>query len=157
VTIDEAAVEHQIEPEFVYAPIGKKVIGEVSGKARGRTGLVAGLCAGTVIAACRFTGTMTTKLFLQWLEEELIPRLRPGQIVLMDNASYHRSRKVRRRLNAHGIGCWYLPKYSPDLNPIENYWAWLKRLIKKWRRSVRDFNLCLWIALHSVYRQLKVN
>jgi transposase len=57
------------------------------------------------------------------LEKILCPELRPGQVVIMDNASFHKSPRIRKIIENVGCQLLYLPPYSPDLNPIEHYWA----------------------------------
>jgi transposase len=151
--LDESLACSNLHYEFGYAPQGEKLLGDVSGDRSIRIGLVGALRGKEPFAMHQFEGTMNRERLLKYLAEVLIPQMRPGEILVMDNASYHRHSSVRRLLNRHGIGCWYLPKYSPDFNPIENYWSWLKREIKKWRRIVKDFRTCLWIARHTPYAQ----
>lgn len=71
-----------------------------------------------------------TELFNAWVEQFLAPQLRPGQVVVMDNASFHKSAKTRELIEAVGCRVLFLPPYSPDLNPIEQFWANMKRWIK---------------------------
>jgi len=74
-------------------------------------------------------------LFLYWVEEVLVGALKKGQTVIMDNCSIHKSPKVREKIEKAGCFLMYLPPYSPDLNPIENYWAVMKNHIKKNRHK----------------------
>ena len=69
-------------------------------------------------------------MFEIWVEEFLINELKPGQIVIMDNAAFHRSQKTRDLIESVGCKIIFLPPYSPDLNPIEKFWANMKRWIK---------------------------
>lgn len=66
-----------------------------------------------------------------WIEQFLIPVLQPGQVVIMDNASFHKSEKTKNLINSAGCKVLFLPPYSPDLNPIERFWANLNRSIKE--------------------------
>lgn len=79
----------------------------------------------------RFEGYCDTLVFNAWLEQVLLPELRPGQIVMMDNASFHKSPTTRRLIESKGCTLKYLPTYSPDLNPIEPQWAILKSRLRK--------------------------
>ena len=76
-----------------------------------------------------FKGNMGKETFILWIKEMLIPTLKKGDIVIMDNASFHKDGIIRRLLRKAGCGLWYLPPYSPDLNKIEHYWAKLKNFI----------------------------
>ncbi len=69
--------------------------------------------------------------FQTYIEKVLVPTLRPGDIVVMDNLGSHRGKIVRRHIHAAGAKLFFLPKYSPDLNPIEQVFAKLKHLLRK--------------------------
>ncbi len=66
-----------------------------------------------------------------WLETCLIPLLKPGQIVIVDNATFHKGGRIIELIEAAGCQLKYLPSYSPDLNKIEQCWSWLKSRIRK--------------------------
>jgi len=66
-----------------------------------------------------------------WIETFLVPVLKPGQVVILDNATFHKSEKTRRLIENVGCSLLFLPPYSPDLNPIEKFWAWFKARIRK--------------------------
>ncbi|QGP55824.1 hypothetical protein PsalMR5_04859 (plasmid) [Piscirickettsia salmonis] len=74
---------------------------------------------------------MNKDLFLGWFEQELCPKLNPGQVIIMDNASFHKSPELYDMVEAVDCELLYLPAYSPDLNPIEKFWANFKRNIRK--------------------------
>ena len=69
-------------------------------------------------------------VFSTFVQHVLGPTLRPGQVVVMDNLPAHKHRKIRRLLAAHQCRLWYLPAYSPDLNPIELAWSKLKTFLR---------------------------
>ena len=83
-----------------------------------------------------FQGTCNTELFNAWLKQVLIPELKPGQVLILDNASFHRSETSKKLVEAAGCKLLFLPPYSPDLNPIEKCWANLK---VKVRESLSQF------------------
>ena len=66
-----------------------------------------------------------------WLETCLVPYLIPGQIVIMDNATFHKGGRIQKLIQDAGAELLYLPPYSPDLNKIERCWSWLKSRIRK--------------------------
>ncbi len=117
--------------EYGWALKGQKVIGEISGKRYARESFVAGLNNGRIIAPFCYKGTCDTTLFNFWLATFLFPALTPGHILVMDNATFHKSEETRKLINAAGCQLLFLPPYSPDLNPIEKFWANLKNKIKK--------------------------
>ena len=70
-------------------------------------------------------------LFNAWLEKILIPQLKPGQVVILDNASFHKSRKSVQIIQNAQCEVLFLPPYSPDFNPIETFWANFKKKVKE--------------------------
>lgn len=69
-----------------------------------------------------FQGHCNTEVFEQYLEKILLPQLKKGEIMIIDNASFHKSVKIKHLIQAAGINLIYLLPYSPGLNPIEHYW-----------------------------------
>lgn len=82
-------------------------------------------------ATAVYDGPMNRPTFVAYVEHCLAPSLRPGDVVVMDNLPAHKDAAVRRHIENAGAEVWYLPPYSPDLNPIEKLWskvkAWLRR------------------------------
>ena len=128
--VDESGIDHAITREYGWGKRGEPLMGERSGKAYGRTSMVAGLCNKQILAPLCFSGHTDRELFLHWLEFCLLPELKPGQVVVMDNASWHKSQKVIEILGRKNCTAFFLPAYSPDLNPIEYYWSWLKAKVR---------------------------
>lgn len=119
---------------YARAPRGTKVLGEVSGAHTHRISLIAALRESQLLAPMRFEGYCDTLVFNAWLEHVLLPELQPGQIVLMDNASFHKSSTTKTLIESKGCTLKYLPTYSPDFNPIEPQWAILKARLRKHKR-----------------------
>jgi transposase len=109
---------------------GKKVVGEVSGKKFERQSIVAAKCGKTILAPFGYTGTCDSKLFNFWIENILLPELKKGQFVIMDNATIHKSEKTQKLIESAGCKLLFLPPYSPDLNPIEHFWAKFKQKVR---------------------------
>lgn len=82
-------------------------------------------------APCVFDGPINGRSFTAYVEQVLLPTLSPGDIVIMDNLGSHKSQAVRRAIRKAGARLFFLPPYSPDLNPIEQVFAKLKTLIRK--------------------------
>jgi transposase len=86
-------------------------------------------------------GSTTTEVFEAYLEQVLVPSLRPGQVVVvvvMDNLTAHKGERVRELIEGRGCGLLYLPPYSPDFNPIEEAFAKLKVLLRKAEARSRE-------------------
>jgi len=78
-----------------------------------------------------FDGPIDGGSFRIYVEKVVVPTLRPGHIVIMDNLGSHKAKAVRQHIRAAGAKLFFLPKYSPDLNPIEQVFAKLKRLLRR--------------------------
>jgi transposase len=92
--------------------------------------MVAAVRLGGAIAGAVVKGPMDGDVFVAWVREALLPGLRPGDIVVMDNLPAHKRPAVRAMIEAAGCELWPLPPYSPDWNPIEMMWSKVKQLIR---------------------------
>jgi transposase len=95
------------------------------------TTLVAGLRLSGIVAPMVLDGPINQRAFEAYVEQILVPELKPGDIVVMDNLSSHKSPAVRTAIEAAGAELRFLPPYSPDFNPIEKAFAKLKALLRK--------------------------
>lgn len=91
-----------------------------------------------IIATMTIEAATDREIFLAYLDEVLCPKLRSGDVVVMDNLSSHKVNGVRERIEAAGAQLLYLPPYSPDLNPIEKAWAKLKQLLRTAKARTRE-------------------
>lgn len=91
-----------------------------------------------MVAAMTVEAATDTEVFLAYLEQVLCPRLKPGDVVVMDNLSAHKFDGVELCIERTGAELVYLPPYSPDLNPIEKAWSKLKGLLRSARARTRD-------------------
>ena len=94
------------------------------------TTMVAALRLSGAIAGAVVKGPMDGDVFAVWVREALLPGLRPGDIVVMDNLPAHKRPAVRQMIESVGCELWMLPPYSPDMNPIEPMWSKAKQLIR---------------------------
>jgi transposase len=78
-----------------------------------------------------FTGSCNRDLFEAWLAQSLIPQLQPGEVIVIDNASFHHSQMIEEMIAEADCEIWYLPTYSPDLNEIEHSWFPLKNWMRQ--------------------------
>ena len=99
---------------------------------------IAALRHDRITAPCVFDGPINAERFLAWTQQFLVPTLKPGDVVIMDNLSSHKSHAVRQAIRAAGAKLFFLPPYSPDLNPIEQVFAKLKRLLRKAKERTKE-------------------
>jgi transposase len=114
-----------------WAPRGRKLLAKVPhGHWRTLT-FVAALRRDRIDAPCVLDGPINGDSFLAYVEQFLVPALSPGDIVMMDNLGSHKGRRIRQAIRAVQAKLFFLPPYSPDLNPIEQVFAKLKTLLRK--------------------------
>jgi transposase len=116
---------------YGYAPAGERLYGVKSGRRQGRVNMIAAYREAQLIAPFTVEGACNRTVFETWLETCLIPLLRPGEWVILDNATFHHGGRIAQLIESTGAQIIYLPPYSPDLNRIEKCWAWLKSRIRK--------------------------
>ena len=113
------------------APRGDRCLGAVPHGHWLTSTFLAALRQDGISAPCLFDGAINGATFRTWVEQFLAPSLRPGDIVIMDNLSSHKVDGIRQAIEATGASLRYLPPYSPDLNPIEQFFAKLKAFLRK--------------------------
>ena len=89
---------------------------------------------------------MDSSLFEFWFSNQLLPSLDKGSVIVMDNASFHSKRRLISVAQNAGCKLLFLPPYSPELNPIEKFWAWLKRFLRKFLPFFSSFDDALFAA-----------
>jgi len=125
-----------------WAPCGQRLIGKVPhGRWKTMT-FIAALRHDRIEAPWLLEGPIDGESFRLYVEKVLLPTLRQGDIVIMDNLGSHKGKAVRQLIRSAGAKLFFLPKYSPDLNPIEQVFAKLKHLLRK--AAARTFEaICL--------------
>lgn len=119
VFLDECGVNTILHRLFARAPRGEQAVGVVPRNWKHNTCVVGALSWQGVQAAMTLEGALDTIAFEVFIERILVPTLEAGQIVIMDNLSAHKSRRVQEMIEAADCSLAFLPTYSPDLNPIE--------------------------------------
>lgn len=141
VFVDESGFRLGTPPRYGWAKRGVKSIGKhICGKWETMTMIGA-------IALDGFRGFMTVNaptssdVFVAFVQQQLVPNLRPGDIVVMDNLAAHKNPEAAAAIRRAGATILFLPPYSPEFNPIERLWAKLKELVRRLRTSSRpDFD-----------------
>ena len=138
---------------YARAPRGERAHGSAPGGWQ-RLSVLGALSGEGMIAAMSIPAATTTRVFVAFLQEVLIPELRrrhPGATVLMDNLSAHKPKAVETALTKAGFKLLYLPRYSPDLSPIEPGWSKLKNALRTTKARTRDaLETALLPALDSI-------
>ena len=121
-----------------WSPRGQRLIGRAPhGRWRTQT-FLAGLRCDRIEAPCVFDGPINGQSFQAYVEQILVPTLKPGDVVIMDNLGSHKGKAVRGAIRAVGARLLFLPPYSPDLNPIEQAFAKLKHLLRGSQERTTD-------------------
>ena len=137
--LDESGINQYLHREYARSIRGRKIIGEISGKRFARQSVISALFKGKFLSPMCFEGTCDTSLFNAWLQQMLIPNLTAGQVLILDNASFHKSAESQKLVEAAGCRILFLPPYSPDLNPIEKYWANMKTKVRELLSKANTF------------------
>jgi transposase len=131
VFIDETSVSTNITRVYGRAPRGQRLVQKVLHGNWKTTTFIAALRHDRVTAPFVLEGAMNGEMFRAYVEQFLAPTLKRGDIVFMDNVSVHKVVGVDEAIEARGAILIYLPAYSPDLNPIEQFFAKLKAILRK--------------------------
>ncbi len=118
---------------------GKRFYDLKSGKRSLRVSIMSGLCQGKLIAPLTFEGSCNRAVFEKWLEEKLLTQLEPGKVLILDNATFHKSERIRELVELAGCKLHYLPPYSPDLNKIEHCWFPITNRVRKSKGNLTTF------------------
>jgi transposase len=129
VYVDESGVEKCYAREYGRAPRGGRVEDAKRGRKFGRLNVVAALRGNEVLSPKCFDHSMTGDFFEDWFKNKLLPSVKRGQTIIMDNASFHRKKQLREIMRWKRKKQIFLPAYSPDLNRIEKKWANMKRAL----------------------------
>jgi transposase len=131
VFLDESGFSHDMPRTHGYAPKGQRCYGKHDWGAKGRTNIIGALLAGVLLTISLFQTTINTEIFTAWIAHDLLPKLPPKSVIIMDNASFHKGSEMQKILAEAGHILFYLPPYSPDLNPIEKKWAQAKAVRRR--------------------------
>jgi hypothetical protein len=139
VYVDEAGVEDTLAYPYGWSQRNTRCLGERLGHRTTRVSMAAAWCQGEVLSPLTFEGYCDAPLIEAWFSQQLIRKLRSGQTVILDNASFHRMQPLRAILEEKGCFLLPLPAYSPDLNLIEPLWNTLKHTIMHDHTPDRSF------------------
>jgi transposase len=149
--VDETWAKTNMTRTRGRAPVGARLIAKVPHGHWQTTTLIAAVGLEGMHCATVADGPVDGDLFAAFVREVLAPQLRPGDLVVMDNLSSHKTAQVRTLLAAAGATPLYLPAYSPDLNPIEMIFAKIKQLLRSLACRTRE---ALWQVMQAVLDQV---
>src|SRR5215210_3545256 len=129
--VDESSTNIALTPRYARAPRGERAHAKAPRNWGKNVTLISSITAEGMGPSMSIQGSSDTESFGLYMREILAPRLRAGQIVLMDNLSVHKGKWVRDLIEQHGCQLWLLPSYSPDMNPIEEAFSKVKTLLRK--------------------------
>lgn len=147
VFIDETSVKTNMTPLRGRSQKGDRLVANAPfGKWNTQT-FIAGLRCDGLVAPWVVEGAMNGPAFDTYVTTQLAPMLQPGDVVIWDNLNVHKSPRATEAIKARGAGVLFLPRYSPDLNPIEKAFSKLKTLLRKAKARIYDD---LWKAVGRV-------
>lgn len=154
VFVDEMGTNTSLSPLYAWSLRGKRACCAVSRNRGKNTTLLSSMSVEGMGPSLAITGSVDAQVFEAYLERVLLPELRPGRIVVMDNLSVHKTQKVRELVEGAGCELLYLPPYSPDLNPIEESFSKIKGILRKAEVRTREALIqALGLALSSVTQE----
>lgn len=138
--MDESGINNNESYPYGWSKKGERLYSMRPGKRQDRLSIIGALCEHKFMAPMVYQGYCTAKVIEAWLEKCLLPEVEAGQVIIMDNAPFHNSRRIRELIEKAGCELLFLPTYSPDLNPIEHWWQKVKTAIRK-ELPKHDFNI----------------
>jgi transposase len=131
VFVDEMGANTSLHSLYAWSRRGERAHCTVPRNRGKNTTLLSSMSVKGMGPSLAVEGATTAAVFEAYVEKVLVPTLRPGQIVVMDNLSAHKGARVRELIEERGAKLLYLPPYSPDLNPIEEAFSKMKRILRK--------------------------
>ena len=151
VCIDESSAKTNMTRIYGRAPVGQRCHDSAPDSRWKTTTMLSSLRADGHTECIVYEGGTTRALFETYVAEILCPILRPGDVVIMDNLSSHKSPSITEKINKCCAELKYLPAYSPDLNPIEKMWSKLKAILRKLKaRTTKELDDAIAIGLDAI-------
>ena len=138
VFLDECGVNTGMTRLYGRGPREERVVDAVPDVRFQQTTILCSIRLDATTVPCVFEGALNGELFRAYIRQFLVPALKPGDIVVLDNLSSHKVSGVREAIEAVGGKVIYLPPYSPDYNPIELMWSKIKAILRKRKVRVKE-------------------
>jgi transposase len=128
--IDESGAKTNMTRLYGRAKAGQRVVDDVPAGHWCTTTMISSVRLDGSTACMVVNGATNKEVFLAYVQHILLPTLKPGDIVVLDNLSAHKNQETRDLIESVGAELWFLPPYSPDLNPIEKMWSKIKAILR---------------------------
>lgn len=136
--VDESGFAHDMPRLHGYSARGERCTGIQNWHAKGRINVIGALLGTTLLTISLFACNIDSTVFHAWAVNDLLPKLPPASVVVLDNASFHKRQDLQCAFSSSGHSVEFLPPYSPDLNPIEHKWAQAKSIRRTMGCSVNE-------------------
>jgi transposase len=151
VFIDESGAKTNMTRRYGRAKDGQRAVDDTPAGHWCTTTMISSVRLDGSTACMVVDGATTKDIFKAYVEKILLPTLHPGDVVVLDNLSSHKNHEVRDLVESVGAELWFLPPYSPDLNPIEKMWSKVKAILRKLKaRTEQALITAIAKALESV-------
>jgi transposase len=152
--LDESGLQTHMKRLYGRTAKGERLVDTMPGGHWRTTTMISAIRTGGVVTAMVTEGATDATVFRGFVEHFLVPVLRRGDIVVMDNLSSHKVSGVREAIEGVGAQLWYLPPYSPDFNPIEQAWSKVKSVLRSITpKTTRQLYRAVGTALRRVTRR----
>ena len=138
VFVDEMGSNTSLSPLYGWSRVGERLRAQAPKNWGKNLTLLSSMSTEGMGPSVAVAGATTRVVFEAYLEQALAPTLSPGQVVVMDNLSAHKGGKVRELIEGRGCELYYLPPYSPDMNPIEEAFSKVKGLLRRAEARTRE-------------------
>lgn len=154
VFIDESGAKTNMTRLYGRAKNGTRAVDTAPGGHWNTTTMISSVRLDGSTVPMVVNGATNKDVFKVYIEKFLLPTLSKGDIVILDNLSAHKGKEIEELIESAGAKLWYLPPYSPDLNPIENMWSKVKAILRKLKaRTEQELILAIAKALERVTPQ----
>ena len=151
VFVDETGTNTSLSPRYAYSPKGRRAYAQVPRNRGANTTLLASMSLEGMGPCLAVEGATTATVFEAYVEKALVPSLRCGQIVVLDNLGAHKSERARKLIEGRGCQLLFLPPYSPDFNPIEEAFSKIKGALRTAQARTREALIeALGVAISAV-------
>ena len=138
VFIDESGITTNMVRRFARALDGRRAIGRAPAGRYEKLTLLGAIALTGLLALMTIPASTDSAVFLAYIQQVLVPELRPGQVVVFDNLSPHKQPAVRKAIEGAGCRVIFLPPYTPEWNPIEPCWSKMKEFLRSRAANTRD-------------------
>jgi len=153
VFLDESGLRLGTPPNYGWAPVGEKAIGKATHGAWLTMTMIGAIALNGWRGFVTIDAATDGDVFLAFVQQQLVPNLRPGDIVVMDNLNAHKSAAVIAAIRAAKADVLFLPPYSPEYNPIEKAWSKLKDIVRRQANLTREaFDHAVAFAMSCISR-----